>query len=151
MIFDKLKNIERYGLIHPNLKKVVDFIKNTDLKTLKPGKTIIDGDKIFVMNIEVDTYDDQTAMYEYHARYADLHVLINPKEKFYFDYPENLVNVIKEFDKNEDVALYKKDTTRNLLVPEIGEFILFFPGEAHLPKYTGTLEKASKIVFKVEI
>ncbi|MGY6172137.1 YhcH/YjgK/YiaL family protein [Candidatus Mycoplasma pogonae] len=151
MIYDKLKNIEKYACLAKNMQTAIDFIHNTDLEALALGKTEIDGEKVFVLKLDVDSYDDSNALYEYHKRYADLHLLVDEKEQFYFDYPEHLTNVVKEYDATDEVALYKKDSDRNLIKPILGEFLFFFPGEAHLPKYTGTLEKIRKIIFKIEI
>ncbi|UVD81873.1 YhcH/YjgK/YiaL family protein [Mycoplasma iguanae] len=151
MIYDRLINLSRYKNIHPNLNKAIEFIEKNDLRQLSVGKTIIDNENLFVLNMEVDTYDDKNALYEVHSKYADLHVLVDTREKYFFAYPEELSNLHSEFDVENDVTLYYKDTSRNFLQPFPGEFILFFPGEAHLPKYTNSRGKLFKIIFKIAI
>ena len=53
MIIGKLKNISRYKGISKNIDTAIDYILNNDLLALPKGKTIIDGDNVYVNR---DTY-----------------------------------------------------------------------------------------------
>ena len=48
MIVDSIRNLEQYRGLHNNLDTVIDFLQNCDLKALADGKTIIDGERVYV-------------------------------------------------------------------------------------------------------
>lgn len=74
MIVDSIRNMEQYRGLHNNLDTVIDFLQNCDLKALADGKTIIDGERVYVNVMEADLRDAEGAEYEYHKRYADLQI-----------------------------------------------------------------------------
>ncbi|WP_337899283.1 YhcH/YjgK/YiaL family protein [Mesomycoplasma ovipneumoniae] len=150
MIYDKLENFSKYSCLNENFAKLAKYLKETDLAKLPLGKTVIDEDRIFVIHVDFESFDDTNALYEYHKRYADVHVVLDEKEQYFFDFSEKLVNKVTDYSEENDVALYKKDSTRNLIRPLKGEFLIFLPGDAHLPKYTGQIDVVRKIIFKVE-
>lgn len=150
MIYDKLVNFEKYSFLNKNFAKLAVFLRENDLTKIPVGKTEIDGDKIFVIHIDVTSFDDTNALYEYHKRYADVHIVVEEKEQYFFDFSEKLVNKVSDYSEKEDVALYRKDSVRNLIKPLKGEFLIFLPGDAHLPKYTGEIGTIRKMIFKVE-
>lgn len=151
MIFDKLENLHKYKSINKHLPELINFLETTNLSELPLGKVEINGDNLFALNIDALSFDDENAMYEYHKQYADLHIQLEPKEHYFFDFKENLKNVISEFDSEKDVAFYKKDSIRNLVRPKVGEFVFFFPGEAHLPKFTHEQKNIRKLIFKLKV
>lgn len=151
MIFDKLENLYKYKSINKYLPKLINFLENTELSQLPLGRVEIEGDNLFALNIDALSFDDKSAMYEYHKQYADLHIQLEPTEHYFFDFKENLKNVINEYDDEKDVAFYKKDSIRNLVRPIVGEFVFFFPCEAHLPKFTHKKTNIRKLIFKLKI
>ena len=52
MIIDNLQNLKNYATVNPLFPKVVEFLKNNDLKTMEPGEYEIVGKDLFV-NITV--------------------------------------------------------------------------------------------------
>ena len=47
MILDTLDNLHKYVALNPRIQKVVDFIRENDLKAVPQGKVKIDGDDVF--------------------------------------------------------------------------------------------------------
>ncbi|ADQ90473.1 hypothetical protein B5M19_02785 [Mesomycoplasma hyopneumoniae] len=150
MIYDKLENFDKYSFLNKNFAKLAVFLKENNLNEIPLGKTQIDGNKIFVINVDVTSFDDTNALYEYHRRYADVHIVLDEEEQYFFDFSEKLINKISDYSEKDDVAFYAKDSTRNLIKPLKGEFLIFLPGDAHLPKYTGKISTIRKMIFKVE-
>ena len=77
MVTDSLQNLEQYRGLHKNMDTVIDFLKKSDLTALPDGKTVIDGERVFVNVMEADLREAEGAEYEYHKRYADLQIDIS--------------------------------------------------------------------------
>ena len=52
MVTDSLQNLEQYRGLHKNMDTVIDFLKKCDLTALPDGKTVIDGERVFVNVME---------------------------------------------------------------------------------------------------
>ena len=74
MIFDSAKNLDFYrGLgIEGRYNKAVDFLQNTDLENLAPGKYEIDGKNVYANVTEYTTIPWEEAKYESHHDYTDI-------------------------------------------------------------------------------
>lgn len=149
MIYCNLNELEKYAHVHPNLAKVSEWLKTHKYQDLAPGRTDIDGDNVFVMNIVVDSYTNEDAMYEAHELYADVQVLVDENEWFYFTTKKLREKV--PFDKKGDVVLYYFDNKGICICPQIGECLVFLPGEVHLPKMSSKPQKLKKVIFKVKM
>ena len=57
MIVDSFDYIACYKGLHPNLDKAIDWLNSHTLDALENGKTIIDGDKVFVNVMDADLRD----------------------------------------------------------------------------------------------
>ena len=68
MVTDSLQNLEQYRGLHKNMDTVIDFLKKCDLTALPDGKTVIDGERLFVNVMEADlreAVDRQGRIYRY--------------------------------------------------------------------------------------
>ncbi|WP_025755676.1 YhcH/YjgK/YiaL family protein [Mycoplasmopsis cricetuli] len=151
MIIDKLINLKRYEHINGNLKTLINWLEKQDFNNLPSGKIEIDEDKVFGFHINADSYSYENAMYEFHKKYLDFHINLDENESYYFAFPEELSNQISAYNEHEDVALYRLDTQRNFFKLKLDEFAIFFPEEAHCPKFLNKKTKFKKLVFKVKI
>ena len=82
MIFDSAKNLDFYrGLgIEGRYNKAVDFLQNTDLENLAPGKYEIDGKNVYANVTEYTTIPWEEAKYESHHDYTDIQYMITGTE-----------------------------------------------------------------------
>lgn len=151
MVLDKITNIDKYKNLGHNFKVAIEYLKNIDINKLKPGRNEIDGNNVFAVNITRDSFVDEDSFYEMHQSYADIHFVIEESESMYYEHPQYLHNVLKPFDKGEDVSLFKLDSSRNKLNLLKNEFAIFFPNEAHVPAVLNEKRKMRKIVIKVKI
>ena len=54
MIVDSFDYIMKYKGLHPNLDTAIDWLNSHTLDALENGKTLIDGDKVFVNVMDAD-------------------------------------------------------------------------------------------------
>ena len=80
MIVDSFDYIACYKGLHPNLDTAIDWLNSHTLDALENGKTIIDGDKVFVNVMDADLREAEGAAFEYHRRYADLQINLTGSE-----------------------------------------------------------------------
>ena len=72
MIVGKLVDLYRYKGIAKNIDTAIDYILNNDLMALPKGKTIVDGDNVFINR---DTYvakPMEECFFENHEKYMDM-------------------------------------------------------------------------------
>lgn len=150
MIVDKLTNIEKYKSLSPNFKTAIEKLQNLKVEELIPWRNEVDGDNVYLINVTREGLHENEAIYEYHEVYADLHFVTEEYESFYYEDYRNLVNVITPFSKKDDIALFKLDSKRIRLNLKRGEFVIFFPGEAHAHAILGEKREMKKIVLKVK-
>ena len=128
MIVDSFDYIACYKGLHPNLDKAIDWLNSHTLDALENGKTIIDGENVFVNVMDADLRDADGAAFEYHRRYADLQIDITGGEGWGY-----------ETAPGTEVEPYQPDIgkkdSEDAVFGTLGEgrFVLFFPGELHRP------------------
>ena len=55
MIIDKIENSHLYKDLSKRIEKAFEYIHNTDLKNINPGKYEIEGENIFALISEYET------------------------------------------------------------------------------------------------
>lgn len=150
MIYDKLSNIGRYVGMSENLDTAIRYIQSQDLSILPWGRTTIDGDNVFINHFMYTTVAKQeSSLFEDHAEYLDLHVITRGYERVQVQDNTALTEV--ERREAEDAVMYVGEggTTFKLSTEE---FLLVYPGEAHLPKLIYEMQTVvDKVVFKIHI
>lgn len=147
MIYDQIVNIQKYMGISENLDDAFRYIQSTDLRSLPLGKTIINGDKIFVNVMSVEESSSNTNDFEVHKKYIDIQIDLDGAEivELGIDGLEEKIPV----DKETDCGFYN---AKNYVSCTLGEerFLVIMPGEVHKPmvKIPGFKIK-KKCVFKV--
>ena len=107
MIFDSAKNLDFYrGLgIEGRYNKAVDFLQNTDLENLAPGKYEIDGRNVYANVTEYTTIPWEEAKYESHHDYTDIQYMITGTETMTYA-PVDALNVTVPYNEEKDCVLY---------------------------------------------
>ena len=147
MIIDSLQNLKNYESVNPLFPKVIEFLKNNDLKTLEAGKYEIEGKDLFV-NIQIakgKTPDE--AVIETHDKMIDIQIPITDAETFGYTPRENLpaatYNAEKDITKIPDLA------AESYITCQPGMMAIFFPQDGHAPCIDGVPE-IKKAIFKVK-
>ena len=150
MIKDKLENAHLYEKIALGIKKGFDWLLSNDLSILSDGKYEIDGDKLYA---SVQTYTTKdTAKYESHRKYIDIQYVINGQEKIGVANLENCVTCI-EYDTERDLEFYdlKREPEEYYKLTK-GEFVVFYPHDAHKPSLSiNEASTVKKVVVKVAL
>ena len=129
MIVDSFDYIACYKGLHPNLDKAIDWLNSHTLDALENGKTIIDGENVFVNVMDADLRDADGAAFEYHRRYADLQIDLTGSEHLGWASEGTEQG---EFDEENDFGLRTGPEHCGMTLGE-GRFAVFFPGELHKP------------------
>lgn len=145
MIFGRLNRLDRYRGLSPALDTAIDFLSTQDLSTLAMGKTVIDGDTVFVNRFDYVTAPDNIT--EGHLRYIDLHVVLEGEENI----GVADVAALCETDRNEaEDFLGFSGAFTAVCTLRPGDFLITFPEDAHSPKLQVHAPVAvKKAVFKI--
>ncbi len=149
MIFDDIKNSFLYE--NEKLKKGFDFIKNTDLSSLKEGRYEIDGDKIFANVQSLKTKSKEEKIFEAHRKYIDIQYLIKGKECMAFGLLKNFKKEAVAYDNNKDVV-FLEGSDFNYINLDEGEFTVFYPDDVHAPMLSvDEANDIKKVIVKIQI
>ena len=149
MILDKIENAGLYSCISENLKKGLDFLKNTDLSQVEVGRFEIDGKNVFALISEYESKAHQDCRLEAHQAYADIQYIVSGREAIGFA-PLNGQTVTEEYIAEKDIVFFSGETTQ--LILETGMFAVFYPQDAHRPSMQiDEPEHVKKIVVKVKL
>ena len=141
MLVDSFDYIACYKGLHPNLDKAIDWLNSHTLDALENGRTIIDGENVFVNVMDADLRDADGAAFEYHRRYADLQIDLSGWASD--GKPEG------EFSAESDVGFASGPEHAGGELGE-GRFVIFFPGELHKPSCkTPGCDHVRKAVVKI--
>ena len=80
MVIDNLKHLRDYESLHPLFAKAFDYIEQTDLNALEPGKIVLIEDELFVNVFQWGPKTKDEAKLETHNEYIDVHVPITDGE-----------------------------------------------------------------------
>lgn len=129
--------------------KAFAYLKETDLAALKPGRYAIDGDNVYALVTEGFARSADTAKWEDHQQYIDIHHVITGKENMGLA-PVTTATVITPYDRGKDIGFYKANGT--FYESDPNTFFIAFPKDAHLPsiKIDGYNDRVKKIVIKVK-
>jgi YhcH/YjgK/YiaL family protein len=151
MIADSTPNSARYPF-GPAWAAAFEF-----LKTLTPdsetGKRFIQGNELYA---SVDCYNTKPradAKLETHRKYVDIQVLLSGKEVIEV-FPKNGLTVSAPYNPERDVEFYQKpEGTHACVTLEPGQFLVFFPDDAHMPCLMAETspEPVKKVVFKIAL
>ena len=146
MIVDSFDYIACYKGLHPNLDTAIDWLNSHTLDALENGKTIIDGERVFVNVMDADLRDAEGAAFEYHRRYADLQIDLTGSE--YWAWASD-GKAEGEFNAENDFGLKSGPEHVGGTLGD-GRFAIFFPGELHKPSCkTPGCDHVRKAVVKI--
>ena len=139
MIFDEKQNLDFYRNlgIEGRYAKAVDFLKNTDLAALEPGKYEIDGKDVYA-NVTAYT----TIPWE-EAKYEGSEVMTYA--------PAHEMTVKTPYNPDKDVVFFENTTEGLQVVVKAGQYLIFNPWDAHKPKAAnGAPAPIKKVIVKIK-
>ena len=149
MIVDKIENTHLYKNLGERIKKSFDYIIQTDLKKLQPGRYDIDDNNIFALISEYQTKAESEGKLEAHKKYIDVQYVISGEELMGFA-PLGTQEILKPYKEENDIIFYNGDKVFIKVIG--GMFAIFFPEDVHMPGInTGKITDIKKLVIKVRI
>ena len=149
MIYDQLSNLKLYKGINPNLDTAIDYISSHNLAELPLGKTVIDGDNVYINVMETKAQPIEERKYEVHKYYMDIQMDLEGVERI--DTGNTCETSILDYNDEADVATASApDMAQCLIGP--GNFIICMANEPHKPNIAVSNETfLKKAVCKVHI
>ena len=145
MVIDNLKNLRDYASLNPLFAQAIDYIENTDLKALVPGKIVLVENELIVNVNEIGPKTKEQAKLETHNEYIDIQIPLTGVEQMGYTQRTDLPEA--EYDAVKDLTLYE-GLADDYLTVKPGMFTFFFPSDGHAPGITPTGLK--KIIVKVK-
>ena len=103
MIVSNLQNSQRVEGLHPLFKTLFDYVKTHDLFHAELGRIEIDGDNLFINNVNPECVARDKQVLELHRDYIDVHILLEGTETIGWKAIEDLKDEVKPYEANGDV------------------------------------------------
>lgn len=146
MIFDSIKHCEAYKSLSPAFKAAFEFLEDEKTASLPVGRYDIDSSRVYAMVQAPALKDWDAGKWEAHRRYADIQYIMEGEETMGFA----CIDTLKEteaYSSEKDVLFCEGEGSRAVARP--GDFMVFFPQDAHKPCIRSTVDTDKKIVVKV--
>lgn len=127
------------------------FLAENDLETIELGRHDLPGeDYVNVMEYTPGAREERN--YEAHRDYIDIQMVVSGVEAIEIAPLERCVET-KEYDTNDDYALYSNATDGEQFALVPGRFIAAYPEDAHMPGIALLEEETPirKAVFKIRV
>ena len=150
MIFDNLSNCAQYYNLK-GLKEGFEFLKNTDLKSLKDGRYEIVGNRVFANVQTLNTKPKEEKKWEVHRKYIDIQYVIDGFECMGSGFLEDFKTVKEQYNNEKDVEFLDGEKFSYLNVAK-GNFVVFYPNDVHAPMLAvNQPETIKKVIVKIAI
>ena len=148
MIIDTLENCEKYFCIHPGFSEAFHFLKNQPPAPLIDQSIPIKGSLIQAMYMKRPGKTRNVARLEAHRTNIDIQLLISGEEEFGWKPTAHCEQPDGAFMAERDVQFFT-DTPFSWHSLRPGQFVIFFPEDAHAPMVSPA--NLSKVVIKVMV
>jgi len=149
MIIDKIENSHLYTGLNERIKKAFDYIRNTDLKNIEPGRYEIDGENIFALISEYKTKSEKEGKLEAHKKYLDVQYVIEGEELMGYA-PLGDQKILEPYKEENDIVFFKGE--KSFIKVSSGMLAIFFPEDVHMPGInTEKISDVKKLIIKVRI
>lgn len=146
MITDSIQNALRYAALHPDFPDAFRLLQIPNFAKLPDGQheTGNPNIRLFIGSEPMRSRDE--AKPEAHLKHIDIQVPISGAETYGWIDRGRLKNGLG-YDEKRDIEFFDCEPETWLDI-NIGEFVLFFPNDAHAP-LVGSGQTIRKAVFKI--
>ena len=148
MILSSLSQSSRYASLHPLFQRAFDYIRDTDLFALVPGRYNIVGDDLIAIVEQVSGKTKDKARLEAHRRYIDIQLVLEGDEQMGWKPLADCLNPVSEHSDERDIRFFHDAPASYVAVPP-DHFCIFFPEDAHAPLVGGG--QIRKVIFKIAV
>ncbi|MCQ2233880.1 MAG: YhcH/YjgK/YiaL family protein [Paludibacteraceae bacterium] len=147
MIIDSLENFSIYEQLHPNFKKVGEILRNTEWAKQPKGRMTFDTEDFYINVDESQLKDLSAATPEVHDKYIDIQLPIARAEQMGW-LPRSACKTVHAKNPDKDYTLYEEHPEAVVDVKP-GQFVIFFPNDAHAPLIGEGQTK--KVIAKIKV
>jgi len=148
MILAKLADADRYCAVHPLFAQAFEFLRGTDLKSLAPGKHMVQGEELFAIVEACAGRTREAARLECHRRYIDIQLVLEGIDEMGWKPLAECVEPATGYDAARDIRFFN-DTPSSWIATPAGSFCIFFPEDVHAPLVSACMIR--KLVVKVAV
>lgn len=148
MIVSDIRQSARIESLHPLFKTVFDYVKSLDLLNEPCGRIELDGDRLFINNVNPECVAAEQQVLEVHHQYIDIHILLEGEETIGWKPIEDCSNLTKPYDAEADCALYTEPASAYVKLRP-GQFMIVWPEDPHAPVIGEG--KIRKLIVKVKL
>lgn len=146
MILDTLSQSDRYQTLHPLFARAFDYLRNTDLMALAPGRHTVEGEELFAIVEHCIGRTRAEAKLESHRRYIDIQLVLEGVDEMGWRPLGQCTKPLADFDTARDIRFYD-DVPSSWVATPAGSFCLFFPDDAHAPLVSDGMIR--KVIMKI--
>ncbi|MDO8207628.1 MAG: YhcH/YjgK/YiaL family protein [Gallionella sp.] len=148
MILSTLSQSDRYAGLHPLFPLAFDYMRNTDLYALAPGRYPIAGEDLFAIVEHVPGRTREMARLEAHRRYIDIQLVLDGIDEMGWKPLADCYNPVSEHSVEKDIRFFH-DAPATWIATPPDHFCIFFPEDAHAPLVSEG--KIRKVIFKIAV
>jgi biofilm protein TabA len=131
LIYDTLQNFRLYSGISPFASVVAEYLDRLSSLAFAEGRTGIRGDDAYVNLVSTKTRSREEASFEFHRRYADIHIVLEGSERILVSNVGSM-SLKNEFDPVADYGLQEGSAEVDLVL-QPGMFCICLPDDSHMP------------------
>jgi biofilm protein TabA len=150
MIHDSIRSAAQYESLDPGIALGLAYLRNFDADT-PDGRYTLDGDDLFALVQSYETGPATEKRFEAHRVYLDIQYVARGPERILHAADEGLEEEAP-YSEADDVVFYREPRVSSSLLVGPGQFVIFYPGEAHKPGcMAGGRDSVKKVVVKVRL
>jgi len=160
MIADSIRNKEQYTGISSRLAHALDYVETLKTADFAVQTIDLEGKQVYAMYQSYTTESAEGRQYEAHRRYIDVQYVLEGEEVIMAADLDDMASR-SEYDEEKDIQWFMPKAvgdagtgagTASTIHLKAGQFAVFFPQDAHMPKLSGgTPGPVKKIVVKVAV
>ena len=148
MIFSTLTNADRYAALHPLFPRTFEFMRNTDLLALAPGRYPVVGEQLFAIVESVPGRTRADAKLECHRKYIDIQLVLEGNDEMGWKALADCIDPVSDYSTEKDIRFFH-DAPATWIATPPGAFCIFFPEDAHAPLVSSG--NIRKVIFKIAV
>jgi YhcH/YjgK/YiaL family protein len=150
MVVDRIENAKLYHGLGARIATALEFIAGVSAEGFEEKTVEIDARNVYAMLQAYETEGEAGRAYEAHRKYIDVQYVVDGRETFRVTDVGSLTPQI-DYDPERDFTLYELAPGSDLRLGP-GDFAVFFPHDAHVPKLmTDAPSAVKKVVVKVAV
>lgn len=133
MVIDTLQHAETYMRLGKGIETTLRFFQTyQDDGADLPAKTILDGENIFVNGVCYTSEEKPQGQLEAHKKYIDVMYVVEGEERFFYKPFAQVSRITMPYSAEKECALAEIDAGAAQVRFSAGQFLIFFPQDAHL-------------------